>query len=70
MVSSVVCRVSGLEAGELGAHLVLWSVGDGQEQRHGHVLADDGGRLKQSLGLGPEVVDARRQDGLHGGGDF
>jgi hypothetical protein len=59
-----------LKVGELGAHLGLRRVGDGQEQRHGHVLADDRGRLEQSLGLGRQAVDARSQDGLHGGGDF
>ena len=63
-------ELRGLEARQLGAHLVLRRVGDGQEQRHGHVLADDRGRLEQSLGLGRQAVDARGQDGLHGGGDL
>ena len=63
-------ELRGLEVGQLGAHLGLRSVGDGQEQRHGHFLADDGGRLEQALGLGCETVDARGQDGLHGGGDL
>ena len=62
-------ELRGLEVSQLGAHLGLRSVGDGQEQRHGHVFADDGGRLEQSLGLGRQAVDARGQDGLHGGGD-
>ena len=62
-------ELRGLEAGELGAHLVLRRVGDGQEQRQGHVLADDRGGLEQALGLGRQAVDARGQDGLHGGGD-
>jgi hypothetical protein len=35
-----------------------------------HVLADDRGRLEKSLGLGPQAVDARGQDGLNGGGDL
>jgi hypothetical protein len=52
------------------SHLRLRRIGDGQEQRQGHILADDRGRLEQSLGLGFEAVDARRQDGLHAGGDF
>jgi len=47
-----------LEVGQLGAHLVLRRVGDRQEQRHGHVLADDGGCLKQELGLGGQAVEA------------
>ena len=63
-------ELRGLQVRELGAHLVLRRVGDGQEQRHGHVLADDGGGLEQSLGLGRQAVDARGQDGLHGGGDL
>ena len=48
---------------------MLRRVDNGQEQRHGHVLADDGGRLEQSLGLGRQAVDARGQDGLDRGGD-
>ena len=63
-------ELRGLQVGELGAHLGLRRVGNGQEQRHGHVLADDRGRLEQSLGLGRQAVDARGQDGLHGGGDL
>jgi hypothetical protein len=62
-------ELRGLEVGELGAHLVLRRVGNSQEQGHGHVLADDRGRLEQSLGLGHQAVDARGQDGLHGGGN-
>ena len=62
-------ELRGLEAGEIGAHIVLWRVGNGQEQRHRHVLADDGGRLEQSLGLGREAVDAGSQDGLNSGGN-
>jgi len=63
-------ELRGLEVSQLGAHLVLRRVSNGQEQRHGHVLADDGGGLEQSLGLGPQAVDARGQDGLNSGGDF
>ena len=62
-------ELRGLEVGELGAHLGLRRVGNGQEQREGHVLADDRGGLEQPLGLGRQAVDARGQDGLHGGGD-
>jgi hypothetical protein len=39
-------ELRGLQVRELGAHLVLRRVGNGQEQRHRHVLADDGGRLE------------------------
>ncbi len=38
-------ELGGREAHELGVHLGRRRVGDGQEQRHGHVLADDRGRL-------------------------
>jgi hypothetical protein len=62
-------ELRGLEAGELGAHLVLRSVGDGQQQRQGHVLADDRGRLEQSLAFGRQTVDPGGQDRLHRGGD-
>jgi hypothetical protein len=62
-------ELRGLQASQLGAHLVLRRVGNGQEQRHRHILADDGGRLEQALGLGRQAVDARGQDGLHGGGE-
>jgi hypothetical protein len=68
--TGLVEELRGLEMSQLGAHLVFRRVGDGQEQRHGHVLADDRGRLEQPLGLGCQAVDARGQDGLHRGGDF
>jgi hypothetical protein len=48
-------ELRGLKVGELGADLGLRRVGDGQEQRDGHVLADDGGGLEQSLGLRPQA---------------
>ena len=63
-------ELRGLQARELGAHLVLRRVGDRQEQRHGHVLADDGGGLEQALVLGRQAVDARGQDRLHRGRDL
>jgi len=57
-----------LERGQLGAHLFLRRVGNGEQQRDGHVLTDDGSRLEQTLGLGGQAIDARGQDGLDGGG--
>src|SRR5215467_3603888 len=57
-----------LETGQLGAHLGLRRVSNGQEQRHGHVLTDDCGGLEQPLDLWRQPVDARSQDGLNGGG--
>jgi hypothetical protein len=62
-------ELRGLEVSQLGAHLLLRSVRDGQEQPHGHIRADDRGRLEQPLGLGFQAVDARGQDGLHGRGN-
>ena len=50
--------------------LVLRRVGDREEQRDGHVLADDGGRLEQPLVVGRQAVDAGGQDGLDRGGDL
>ena len=40
------------------------SVGDRLQQRVGHILADDRGRLEQPLVLGGQAVDARREDRL------
>jgi hypothetical protein len=62
-------ELRGLESGQRGAYLGLRRLGDGQEQRHRHVRADDRRSLEQPLGLGLEAVDARGQDGLHGGGN-
>ena len=44
--SDLIEELRRLEARELRAHLGLRRVGDGQEQGHGHVLADDGGGLE------------------------
>ena len=44
--SGLVEELGGLQAGEVGAHLVLRRVGDRQEQRHRNVLAHDRGRLE------------------------
>ena len=65
----LVKELRGLEMRQRGPHRGLRRVGGGLEQRQGHVLADDGGGLEQALGLGRQAVDARHQDGLHGGGD-
>jgi hypothetical protein len=62
-------ELRGLQVSQLGPHLGLRRVGNGQEQRHGHVLADDGSGLEQSLGLRRQAVDTRGQNGLNGGGD-
>src|SRR5262249_28247803 len=57
-----------LETGQLVAHLVLWHVGNGEQQGQGYILADDGSSLEQAFTLGGQAVDARGQDGLDGGG--
>jgi hypothetical protein len=62
-------ELGSLEVRELGAHRGLRRVGDGEEQRQGHVRADDRGGLEQALGLGGQAVDPCGQDALHGGGD-
>jgi hypothetical protein len=64
---NLVEELGGLQAGQLGAHPVLRRVGNGKQQRQGYVLTDDGSSLEQALGLGGQAVDARGQDGLHGG---
>src|SRR5215831_19245165 len=61
-------ELRGLETAQLGAHLFLRRVGNGEQQRDGHVLADDGSRLEQPLVIGGQAVDARGQDGLNSGG--
>src|SRR5215467_7881338 len=49
------------------AQLAFGHFGDGAQQGHRHVLAEHGGGLEQPLVLGEETVDARGEDGLHGG---
>jgi len=49
-------ELRGLETGQLGAHLSLRRMGNGEQQWDGHVLADDGSRLEQPLGLGGQSV--------------
>ena len=41
--------------------------GDGLQQRHGYVHANDRGGLQEALGLRRQAVDARGQHRLHGG---
>ena len=67
--AGLVEELAGLQAGQLGPHLVFRRVSDGEEERQRHVLADDRRRLEQPLGLGRQAVDARCQDGLHSGGN-
>ena len=55
-----------MQVGEAAAQGVLGQIGDGRQQREGHILADDRGRLEQPLLLRREAVDAGRQNRLHG----
>ena len=59
-------ELGGVQVGEAAAQGVLGQIGDGRQQREGHILADDRGRLEQPLLLRREAVDAGRQDRLHG----
>ena len=45
----------------------LRQLGDGLQQRHGDIHANDRGGLQEALGLRRQAVDARRQHRLHGG---
>jgi len=67
---NLVEELRGLQAGQLGAHLMLRCVGNGEQQWQGYVLADDGSSLDQAFGLRTQAINARGQDGLHGGGDL
>ena len=46
---------------------VFGQLGNGLQQRQGHLRADHRGGLQQVFLLGWQAVDARRQDGLHRG---
>src|SRR5215469_12648957 len=54
-----------LQTGQLSTYLMLGRVGNRQEQRHWHVLADDRGRLNQSLGRRVKTIDPRGKNGLN-----
>ena len=45
-------ELGGLEVGEPATQLFLGQLGDGEQERERHVLADDRGRLEQPLVLG------------------
>src|SRR5262245_14622825 len=53
-----------LQMREPAPKILFTQIGDGQQQRERHVLADDGGRLEQSLVVQREAVDARRENRL------
>ena len=56
-----------LEVREAAVQRRLGQLGNGLQQRQGHLRADDGGGLEQALLLRRQPVDARRQHRLHRG---
>ena len=60
-------ELSGLQVRQILAQALIGKLGDGLQQREGHVLANDCASLEQALVLGCKPVDACCQDGLHRG---
>ena len=56
-----------LEVRQTAMQVVFGQLGNGLQQRQGHLCADDRGGLEQALLLRRQPVDARRQDRLHRG---
>ena len=65
--AGLVEELGGLEVRQTLVEGRLRHLGDGLEQRHGHVHANDRGDLQEALRLRRQVVDARGQHRLHGG---
>src|SRR5499425_1594803 len=53
-----------LEMTQSPTQVVLGRVGNGLEQREGHILANDRGGLEQTFVLGRQAIDAGGKDGL------
>ena len=68
--AGLVEELGGLQVAEAAAQLLLGQLRDGLQEGEGHLGADDGRGLEEPLLLGRQAVDARRQDGLHRGGDL
>ena len=60
-------ELGGLQMGEAQAERLLRHLGNGLEERQGHLRADDRGGLQELFLLRRQPVDARRQDRLHRG---
>src|SRR5262249_26977104 len=60
-------KLSGLEMRQVVLQALFWCLGNGLEQGQGHFHANDSSGLEQALLFRWQAVDARRQDGLHGG---
>src|SRR5499433_2487019 len=57
-------ELGGLKMTQSPAQVVLGRVGNGLQQREGHILPDDRGGLEQTLLLGRQAIDAGGEDGL------
>src|SRR5262247_4004201 len=53
-----------LEVTQSPTQVVLGRVGNGLQQREGHILPNDRGGLEQTLLLGRQAIDAGSEDGL------
>ena len=60
-------ELSGLQMGEAQAECLLRDLGDGLEERQGHLCTDDGSGLQQLFLLRGQAVDACCQHRLHRG---
>src|SRR5262245_37547240 len=60
----LVQELGGLEMTQGSTQVVLGRVGNGLQQREGHILANDRGGLEQTLLLGRQAIDAGGEDGL------
>ena len=60
-------ELGGLQVREAAVQRLLGQLGNGLQQRQGHLGANDGGGLEQALLLRRQPVDARRQHRLHRG---
>ena len=63
-------ELGGLQVAEPAAQLLLGQLRNGLQEGEGHLGANHRGGLEETLLLGRQAVDARRQDGLHRGGDL
>jgi hypothetical protein len=57
-------ELGGLEVSEPTTQVCFGPLGNGEQERERHILADDRGRLEQPLVLGCQAVDPGREDRL------
>ena len=65
--AGLVQELCGLQLRQTTVQRLVGRVGDGLQQRPGHLGANDGGGLEQAFVLRWQPIDARRQQRLHGG---